>query len=113
MSEVINIAKEVLSDTNSTSGTDYLVRLEQLRVPLLTERVEAYQKLVTERERLRMPNYPPDSKDKSMPRYTDFDRRTMLEAAVADFQAKYELVKGLEELVAQRVEVVKLLMGAK
>lgn len=68
---------------------------------LLKMRVERFKTLVQKREQYRHP------KDKE---YTDFDRKTMLEAQVADVQADYELVKGLEDLVMERVELIKILL---
>lgn len=53
------------------------------------------------REKLRMP------KDKD---YTEWDRKTMLEASIAALREQYEYVKGLEELVRERVELYKLMM---
>lgn len=79
---------------------------EQLREPLLSLRVQLGRELVEARERVRMPNYKPDPKDKDTPRYTDFDRKIMLDAAVAELEAEFELVKGLEELVKERIEVI-------
>lgn len=70
--------------------------LESLREPILELRIAAQRKLAIEKERLRHP------KDKD---YTDFDRITMLSAAVADLQADYELLSGLESLVSDRLNL--------
>ena len=78
--------------------------LEILRPGILLARVSAYQTLCKAREQYRHP------KDKDL---TDFDRKTMLEASVADIQAHYEAAKGLEELVAERIDLLKLLMRIK
>lgn len=87
--------------------------LEAIREPLLTLRCKLQRELYEKREQLRMPNYKYDPKDKDTPRYTDFDRRTMLEAQTAEINERYELVKGLEELVKERVDLIKILLGAK
>lgn len=84
-----------------------LLDLEICRPRLLKIRVEAYNELVTKREQARMPNYKPDPKDKSTPRYTDFDRKIMLDNMVADYESLYELARGLEKLVCERVELLR------
>jgi len=78
--------------------------LDMFKPRLLSIRVERYMKLCKAREQYRHP------KDKEL---TDFDRKTMLEAAVSELQADYELAKGLEELVSERVDLLKLLMRMK
>lgn len=70
--------------------------LEMRRSELLIVVSESNRRLQLERDRLRMP------KDKD---YTDFDRQTMLNAAVADFQYEYDVLKGLSELVEQRLSL--------
>ena len=87
-----------------------VLRLEELREPLMELRVETYKELVWAKEKTRMPNYKPDPKDKDTPRYTDFDRKIMLDSAIAEIEAEYELVKGLEELVRERVDLLKILL---
>lgn len=83
-----------------------LEALEPLRVPLLRLRTQLQQEVWQKREQYRMPNYPPDHKDKSSPKLTDFDRRTMLDASIAELQTKYELVRGLEDLVKERIQLI-------
>jgi len=73
----------------------------QFQPELLKERCKLQREYFEGREKLRIP------KGKE---YTDFDRNTMLEASVAGLREKYEYVKGVEELVAQRVELYKLMM---
>lgn len=110
--KTIGDAKSVLNTPNvylkgQFKAEDYklhLSKLESVREPLLSLRVERYKDLCKRREQYRHP------KDKD---YTDFDRRTMLEAAVADVVADYELVAGLEKLVAERVDLIKLLLKEK
>lgn len=77
---------------------------DKVRPRLLSMRVELYKKLCKAREQYRHP------KDKEL---TDFDRKTMLEASVAEIQADYETVRGLETLVGERVDLLKLLMRIK
>lgn len=73
--------------------------LIQLR--LLRMRCKKEREYFEGREKLRMP------KDKD---YTEWDRKTMLEASIAALREEYEYVKGLEELVRERVELYKLMM---
>lgn len=105
--QIIGDVKGFLSDTVPTTRhtqITVLAYVETYREPLLSLRVEAYKELCKKREQYRHP------KDKE---YTDFDRQTMLSAAVADVEAEYQLVKGLEDLVRERVELIKILLEAK
>lgn len=103
------LIEAVQSTLNAPPRKLQLDSLEALRGSVLSLRVRLNKELVTSREKMRMPNYKPDPKDKDTPRYTDFDRKIMLDAAVAELEADYELVRGLEELVKERVEVIKWL----
>lgn len=78
--------------------------LIELREPLLAEVVKLQKDFYVNREKLRVP------KGKE---YTDFDRSTMLEAYVAESREKYEYAKGLQELVKERIELYKLMLGDK
>lgn len=69
--------------------------LELLREPLLKERCRLQKEFYQAREKLRVP------KDKEL---TDFDRTIMNNAYCAEVQEQYEYVKGLEELVKERLE---------
>lgn len=79
-------------------------KLLELRHPLLLETTKLQKEFYVNREKLRVP------KGKE---YTDFDRTTMLEAYVAESREKYEYTKGLQELVAERIAIYKLMMGEK
>lgn len=68
--------------------------LMALREPLLRLRTEKYVELTTAREKCRHP------KDKDL---TDWDRRVMNDAMVAELQAEYDYLLGLEELVKERI----------
>lgn len=87
--------------------------IEADRVNLLKIRVKLQREWAEAREKVRLPNYKPDPKDKDAPRYTDFDRTIMNDAAVAETREKYELVKGLEELVRERVDLIKTLLRSQ
>lgn len=89
-------------DWRSRSLQVQAFNLEAVREPLMSLRIERYKDLCVKREQYRHP------KDKNL---TDLDRKTMLEAAVADAVADYETVRGLEELVKERVDLIKLLIG--
>lgn len=68
--------------------------LERLREPLLKLRVDKYVELTQAREKVRHP------KDKDL---TDWDRRVMNDAMVAELQAEYDYLLGLELLVKERI----------
>jgi len=68
--------------------------LERLREPLLKLRVDKYVELTKAKEQMRHP------KDKDL---TDWDRKTMNDAMVAELQSEYDYLVGLEELVKERI----------
>lgn len=68
--------------------------LEAVREPLLKLRVDKYVGLTQAREKVRHP------KDKDL---TDWDRKVMNDAMVAELQAEYDYLLGLEELVKERI----------
>ena len=101
---IISSVKDLLSGF-APLGLDVQAKeLEPLREPLLSLRCKLQKEYYQAREKLRVP------KDKE---YTDLDRNTMLDAYSSEVREKYELVKGLEELVGERVELIKILLGAK
>lgn len=106
---IVKTITEVL-ENRAIDLESHVFVLDLLRPNLLKIRVKLQRELFEAREKLRMPNYKPDPKDKDTPRYTDFDRTTMLNAHTAELNEKYELVKGLEELVRERVELIKVLL---
>lgn len=77
----------------SEMASESLWELERLKPVLLRLRVEKQKVLFKTLEQYRHP------KDKEL---TDFDRRTMLDAQVAEVRADYELAAGLEQLVKER-----------
>lgn len=90
MSYLERIQELLATELNIGSGS----RLEMLREPLLKLRTEKYAELTTAREKCRHP------KDKDL---TDWDRRVMNDAMVAELQAEYDYLLGLEELVKERI----------
>lgn len=68
--------------------------LERLREPLLRLRTDKYVELTKAREKCRHP------KDKDL---TDWDRKVMNDAMVAELQAEYDYLLGLELLVKERI----------
>lgn len=62
--------------------------------PLLKLRTDKYVELTQAREKVRHP------KDKDL---TDWDRKVMNDAMVAELQAEYDYLLGLEELVKERI----------
>lgn len=99
--QIIGECKALLAEFREISLTAYVKDLDTLREPLLSLRCRLQKEYYQAREKLRVP------KDKE---YTDFDRNTMLDAYTAEVREKYELVKGLEELVSERVELIKILL---
>lgn len=70
----------------------------KLTAPILQARCNAQAKWYTERDRLRHP--------KDLKQFTDLDRTIMLESAVAEYQRQYNELKGLEDLLNQRIQVL-------
>lgn len=91
----INVKTYLNSDLEPKAVVEALLKL---REPLLTTRCRLYKELLKAREQYRHP------KDKE---FTDFDRTTMLEAQVAELQEQYELAKGFENLVKERLELYR------
>jgi len=77
-----------------TTPPNMIVELEALRQPLLSARVDKYVELTKAKEQMRHP------KDKDL---TDWDRKTMNDAMVAELQSEYDYLVGLEELVKERI----------
>lgn len=110
--KVLETAKEALQDLETIikSPTTYIKALEHIRLPLLELRCRVQRELFEKREQMRVPNF---KADKDQPRLTDLDRSTMLNGYTAELNEKYELVRGLEELVKERVAIVKTLLEIK
>lgn len=106
--QVIGEAKALLADFREISYTRYAQNLETLREPLLSLRIQAYKDLCRKRAQYLEPNF--KDKDRKM---TDLDRKTNLEHYCADETAEYELLSGLEKLVAERVELTKIFLEKK
>lgn len=97
---------EALLDKNPAGwGKIYVGELEATRPAVLSLRCKLAKQAAEAREKFRYPPHDPKVKDE--PRMTDFDRRTKLESDVAEVVAQYELIKGLEELVKERIEIIK------
>ena len=91
----------ILSQPLPTTKDDVIGSLNvcmTLTAPILMARCAAQAKWYTERDRLRHP--------KDLKQFTDLDRTIMLEAAVADLQKEYNELKGLEDLLNQRIQVL-------
>jgi len=70
----------------------------KLTKPVMTARCNAQFKLATERDRLRHP--------KDLKQFTDMDRTIMLDSATAHLSKEYNALKGLEDLLQQRITVL-------
>lgn len=88
---------------NTPSDTkDALNACMKLTAPILQARCAAQVKWYTERDRLRHP--------KDLKQFTDLDRTIMLESAVATYQQEYNELKGLEDLLNQRITILAKLI---
>lgn len=103
MSDLLIQARAFLAGAIPFSKTEAAIKLQEylsIIEPIVTERVQLHKELLQAREKLRVP------KDKEL---TDFDRRTMNEAYCAEVQEKYEMMKGMEELLKEKMELVKMI----
>lgn len=101
--QLVKKANELLSTVFSLKD-DYR-GLEELREPILKMRCELGKSLAQKREQYRIPPHDPKIKDE--PRLTDFDRNTRLNAAVAELNSEYEYIKGIEDLIKERMELIR------
>lgn len=97
ISQITDILTQGLPDTPEATKTA-LNDCMKLTAPLLQARCSAQVKWYTERDRLRHP--------KDIKQFTDLDRTIMLESAVAEYQRAYNELKGLEDLLNQRITVL-------
>lgn len=79
----------------------HLRGLESLRYALAEAVVDAHQKLLEKRRQALWP------KDKEL---TELDRKTRLDGDTAGYEADYEFLVKLEEIVKDRLELGKLLI---
>lgn len=98
---VVEDAERLLA---SEMASESLWALERLRPALLRLRVEKQKRLFKTLEQYRHP------KDKEL---TDFDRKTMLDAQVAEVRAEYELAAGVEQLVKERCALWQSTTGTR
>ena len=90
MTDLERIQELLTTDLSIGSSSE----LERLKQPLLRLRTDKYVELTKAREKCRHP------KDKDL---TDWDRRVMNDAMVAELQAEYDYLLGLEILVKERI----------
>lgn len=98
--DAIEHAKKLVLEpvpTEQDSLLELINQLTQCNVHVLESRTQAYQKFLEDHNRLRMP------KDKD---YTDFDRTSITNAAVAPLQASYEELRGLEDIINKRLDLL-------
>lgn len=91
MTDLERIQELLTTDLSIGSSSE----LERLKQPLLRLRTDKYVKLTKAREKCRHP------KDKDL---TDWDRKVMNDAMVAELQAEYDYLVGLEILVKERID---------
>lgn len=78
-----------------------LTGLEKLRYEVSMTRVEWHEKLLNERERLRMPK---DAK------FTEFDRKSISEASTSAIERDYEFLIAIELIIKERLELGQVLL---
>jgi len=100
----MSVIDDLVAELSKPLDVGQVSSLVELRHPLLLEVTKLQKEFYVNREKLRVP------KGKE---YTDFDRSTMLEAYAAESREAYEYAKGLQELVVERIEIYKLMMGEK
>lgn len=86
--------ERIIDILNEPSDKQEVYILEHQREQLLKARTDKYVELTTAREKCRHP------KDKDL---TDWDRKVMNDAMVAELQAEYDYLLGLEILVKERI----------
>lgn len=91
-----DIVKEPLSTTSTEELTKQLSGIEAIRYELADKKHIWLEMLLRERERARMP------KDKE---YTDFDRKTMLEASTSVIESDYQFLVSLEDIIKERISL--------
>lgn len=87
--------ERIIDILNEPSDKQEVYILEHQREQLLKARTDKYVELTKAREKCRHP------KDKDL---TDWDRRVMNDAMVAELQAEYDYLLGLEILVKERID---------
>lgn len=100
MSDFLKTVEEHIKTPVPTELGELLELIQQLTEDLLEvgqQRVQNYQTYLVEHERMRHP------KDKE---YTDFDRTSMVNAAVAHLQASYQRCAVLETILKPRIELL-------
>jgi hypothetical protein len=80
---------------------EHAIGLEGLRYELLSQKVQARLILQEKRRQMLWP------KDKDM---TELDRKTRMDADCAGYEKDYELLLGLEEIVKDRLELIKAML---
>ena len=78
-----------------------LAGLEKLRYEVSMTRVEWHERLLNERERLRMPK---DAK------FTEFDRKSISEASTSAIERDALFLEAIESIIKQRIELGMVLL---
>lgn len=95
------LLQDPLSTTSIETLAAQLASIEAVRYELSYKRCEWLEMLLRERDRARMP------KDKE---YTDFDRKTMLEANTSVIEQDYQFLVSLEEIVKERIALGMIIL---
>lgn len=102
--ELINSVSHLLNEVVDCGFDTMLFACQDSEEPLLKLRCRLQKEYYQAREKLRVP------KDKEL---TDFDRNTMLQAFCAEKQEEFEYVKGLEEIIKERIISTRLYIEAE
>ena len=94
--QISPILQEPLEIANIAKLRKQLSDLEALRYEVSYTTAQWHQKLVEERERLRMPR---------TSEHTEFDRKTMSDASVSAVERDYEFLRSIEEIIKTRIEL--------
>ncbi len=94
-----HLSKKIPSDKQKMK--DHLIDIESVRFALSEALVNQHKALVELRQRMLHP------KDKDL---TELDRNTMLDANASVYKRDYEFLEKLDELVRDRIEIIKTLL---
>lgn len=90
------ILQEPLDYDDLDKLKEQLANLQSIRYELSYNKSKWYERLLNERERVRMP------KDKE---YTELDRKTMLQSGTSMIEADYEFMVSLEKIVEDSISL--------
>lgn len=99
--KISSLLQEELNVHDTDILRKQLASLETMSYELSATRVDWLVKLYKARERFRMPKGT---------EYTEFDRKTMLDASTTDIERDYLFLLSLEDIVKQRIELGMIIL---